>query len=142
MDKSQGVFLWVSVISGLLKTALQDGTSISDLQATVDNLPSEVADLFRYIWNRTSKRFRAEASQYFQLMRLSQEHHVELLALTLWFGDKGFPVDFDTANVTSKYLTGVIKTLERRLVSRTGGLLELVSRIKDYTKEPGHVYIN
>ncbi|KAK4070987.1 uncharacterized protein Triagg1_6354 [Trichoderma aggressivum f. europaeum] len=48
VDKSQGVFLWVSAISGLLETALQEGTSISDLQATIDDLPSEIADLFRY----------------------------------------------------------------------------------------------
>ena len=126
VDKSQGVFLWVSVISGLLEAGFQEGTGISDLQAAIDKLPSEVADLFRYIWNRTGKRFRAEASQYFQLMTTCQKRKTELLALTLWFGDKEVPVDLDAAEVTSTYLAGVIKSLERKLVSRTGGLLELV----------------
>ncbi|KAL6819886.1 hypothetical protein V8C40DRAFT_65726 [Trichoderma camerunense] len=136
VEKSQGVFLWVSVISGLLETALQEGTSILDLQTTIDNLPSEVADLFRYIWNRTSKRFRSQASQYFRLMRSCQEHEIDLLALILWFGDVEISVHLNAADVTSDYLTGAIKTLERRLMSRTGGLLELVSRNGDYAKEP------
>ena len=124
VEKSQGVFLWVSVISSLLEAGFQEGAGVSDLQAVIDELPSEVADLFCYIWNRTSKRFRAEASRYFQLMRICQERKTHLFALILWFGDKEVPVDLDAAEVTGTYLAGVIKSLERKLMSRTGGLLE------------------
>lgn len=139
VDKSQGVFLWVSVISGMLEDALQEGTTISDLQATVDDLPSEVADLFRYIWNRTSQRFRAEAAQYFLLMRTCQERETSLSALIVWFGDKEISVDLKATDVTSTYMTSAIKILERKLMSRTGGLLELVSRHDDYKKDPKDV---
>ncbi|KAK3354070.1 hypothetical protein B0T25DRAFT_225232 [Lasiosphaeria hispida] len=142
VDKSQGVFLWVSVISGLLEAGFQEGTGISDLQAAVDKLPSEVADLFRYIWNRTGKRFRAEASRFFQVMKACQEQKTDLYALALWFGDKEIPVDLNAAEVTSTYLTGIIKSLERKLMSRTGGLLELVSIHDDHTKEPERVRVD
>ncbi|PTB60142.1 hypothetical protein M431DRAFT_502264 [Trichoderma harzianum CBS 226.95] len=142
VDKSQGVFLWVSVISRLLLNALRDGTAILELQATIDNVPGEVADLFRYIWNRTSNRFRAEASQYFRLMKLCQEYGIHLFALTLWFGDAQFPVDFDAACVTSTYLTGAVKTLERKVMSRTGGLLELVCDNDDHIKPPRDVRVD
>ncbi|QYS92888.1 NACHT domain-containing protein [Trichoderma simmonsii] len=142
VDKSQGVFLWVSVISGMLEDALQEGTTISDLQATVDNLPKEVDELFCYIWNRTSKRFRAEASQYFQLIRICQEQEITLTALIVWFGDKEISVDIKATDVTSTYLSGAIKILERKLMSRTGGLLELVSHHDDYTKEPKDVRVD
>jgi hypothetical protein len=131
VDKSQGVFLWVSVISGLLETDFREGARISALQAAVDKLPSEVADLFRYIWDRTGKRFRAEASQFFQIMTTYQEISMPLHALTLWFGDREIPVDLDAAEVTRQYLTGAIKSLERKLMSRTGGLLELVYHHSD-----------
>ncbi|KAK4080937.1 hypothetical protein Trihar35433_2042 [Trichoderma harzianum] len=127
VDKSRGVFLWVSVVSGLLGATLQEGARISDLQAIIDDLPKEVDNLFKYVWNRTSPRFRVEASQYFQLMRLYQQHEMNMFAVALWFGDTEIPVDLKAADVTSEYLIGVIKTLERKLVSRTGGLLELVS---------------
>lgn len=56
----------------------------------------------------------------------------DLFALTLWYGDKELPPDFATANLTSTFLTGVIKSLERKLMSRTGGLLELVSSYDDH----------
>jgi len=142
VDKSQGVFLWVSVVSGLLEAGFQEGTGISDLQATIDKLPSEVADLFRFIWNRTGPRFRAEASQYFQLMETCVNQETSLFALTLWFGDKEIPVNIDAAEVTSTYLGGVIKSLERKLMSRTGGLLELVSDNGDLAKPPVHVRVD
>ncbi|KAK3299633.1 uncharacterized protein B0H64DRAFT_102915 [Chaetomium fimeti] len=126
VDKAQGVFLWVSVISGLLEADFREGAGISALQAVIDRLPSEVADLFRYIWDRTSKRFRAEASQFFQVMNASQDHNITLAATTLWFGDREIPIDLDATAVTNKYLTSATKSLERKLMSRTGGLLELV----------------
>ncbi|KAL5088952.1 hypothetical protein Trisim1_006098 [Trichoderma cf. simile WF8] len=127
VDKSRGVFLWVSVVSGLLGATLQQGARISDLQAIIDDLPKEVDDLFKYVWNRTSPRFRVEASQYFQLMRLCRRYEINMFAVALWFGDPEIPVDLKAADVTSEYLIGVIKSLERKLVSRTGGLLELGS---------------
>ncbi|KAM0479002.1 hypothetical protein ACHAPX_004980 [Trichoderma viride] len=127
VDKSQGVFLWVSVVSGLLEDAFREGTSISNLQATIDKLPKEVDNLFYYIWDRTSKQFRAEASKYFRLKRTCQKYNIELFALTAWFGDVEFSVDYKVANVTSSFLTGIVQSLRRRLMSRTGGLLELVS---------------
>ncbi|KAH6637278.1 hypothetical protein F5144DRAFT_570116 [Chaetomium tenue] len=127
VNKSQGVFLWVSVISGILEVDFREGASITSLQAVLDKLPSEVADLFRYIWHRTGKRFRAEASQLFQVKNFCQELGISLPALDLWFGDKDIPVDLGAAEVTSEYLTGAINSLERKLTSRTGGLLELVS---------------
>ena len=100
--------------------------------------------MFRYIWNRTSKRFRAEASQYFQLMRTCQKQRTELWALTLWFGDKEVPVDLDAAEVTSMYLAGVIKSLERKLMSRTGGLLELqaMSPSDGNTHQPENFHVD
>ncbi|KAK3375813.1 hypothetical protein B0T24DRAFT_617096 [Lasiosphaeria ovina] len=125
VNKAEGVFLWVSVVSGLLEGSFQEGARITDLQAIVDGLPSEVSELFRYIWDRTSKRFRAEASQYFQVMRACEKLGTNLFGLTLWFGDSDTPADLAAAEVTNEYLTGVAKSLERRLMSRTGGLLEL-----------------
>jgi hypothetical protein len=140
VDKSQGVFLWVSVVLGLLEDAFREGTSISNLQATVDKLPKKIDSLFYYIWDRTSKRFRAEASKYFRLKRTCQD--TELFGLTIWFGDTEFPVDYKAENVTSLFLTGIIRSLRRRLMSRTGGLLELVSSNSDLDEDPKDVRVD
>ena len=131
VDKSQGVFLWVSVISGLLEAGFQEGTSVSDLQELVNNLPTKIADLFRFIWDRTGKRFRAEAAQFFQIMNTSQKEGFSLYAFSVWFGSKDIPVDLDKSEVTEVYLTGALNLLERKLMSRTGGLLELTGNTSE-----------
>lgn len=138
VDKSQGVFLWVSVIASMLETRFREGTSMKEIQAEIDQLPSEVYDLFRYIWLRTSPRFRAEASQYFRIKRLCQSYRMKLYALTLWFGDPDIPTNISTDEVTDKYLVGAIKSLERKLMSRTGGLLELTNVADDV----GHMTVD
>jgi hypothetical protein len=127
VDKSQGVFLWVAVISNLLDGGFQEGTSLEDLQQLVDNLPTEIADLFRFIWGRTGQRFRAEASQFFQAMVAWKQTGDILFALTLWFSAKEVPADIETSEVTEEYVKGAIKSLERKLMSRTGGLMEISS---------------
>ncbi|KAK4160318.1 hypothetical protein QBC43DRAFT_338268 [Cladorrhinum sp. PSN259] len=125
VTKAEGVFLWVSVVSNMLESSLREGARTAELLAIVDSLPTQVSDLFRFIWNRTGKQFRAEASQYFQVMRACESLGITLYGLTLWFGDSDISVDMEAAHITKQYLVGVIKTMERGLMSRTGGLLEL-----------------
>jgi len=125
VSRAAGVFLWVSIVLGLLENAFQDGPSIRDLQNNVYKLPEKLSELFQYIWERTSLRFRAEASQYFQIIQACKKMELTLYALTLWFGDKEIPTTLEKSEVTDKYLNGAAKSLERRLMSRTGGLLEL-----------------
>ncbi|GAB1316034.1 hypothetical protein MFIFM68171_06244 [Madurella fahalii] len=125
VEKSQGVFLWVSVISALLESCFQEGASAQDLQAEVEKLPSAVSDLFRYIWHRTSPRFRLEAARFFRVKNVCYNMGMELFALTLWFGDTEVPINISTSDVTETYLKGALRSVERKLMSRTGGLLEL-----------------
>lgn len=113
------------VVTGLLEGGFQEGVRISDLQEIVDGLPSEVSDLFRYIWGRTSKNFRAEACQYFQATRACKKMQMQLYGLTLWFRDSDVSVESQPPSMTGAYLAGIAEQLERRLMSRTGGLLEL-----------------
>jgi hypothetical protein len=93
--------------------------------------------LFRYIWKRTTNQFRSEASQYFQLRSICQEHKTDLLALILWFGDKEVPLDLDASKVTTSYLRAALDSLERKLTSRTGGLLEIVPADKRHLSAKG-----
>ncbi|KAK0614387.1 hypothetical protein B0T14DRAFT_570326 [Immersiella caudata] len=131
LDKALGVFLWVSVISGLLEESFRDGARIQELRDILKGLPGEISELFRYIWKRTSPRFRAEASQYFQIIHICDDLGIAHSGLVLWFGDPDVPVEVDKKQVTEMYLRGAVKSIERRLVSRTGGLLELHGNSED-----------
>lgn len=125
VEKARGVFLWITVISGLLETSFQEGARTKDLRDIIDKLPDEVSDLFQYIWGRTSPRFRSDASRYFQIMRLCQSYEMVLYSFALWFGEEEIRIDLPDSDMTETYLTSAQRSVERVLMSRTGGLLEL-----------------
>jgi len=83
LGKAHGVFLWVTVISGLLETSFQEGARTQELRAIIDKLPEEISELFQYIWKRASPRFREEASRYFQIIEFSKTYRVALYSLSL-----------------------------------------------------------
>ncbi|RYP39605.1 hypothetical protein DL767_002153 [Monosporascus sp. MG133] len=125
VEKAEGVFLWVSVVLGLLEGSFQEGHNLADLRATIYGLPSEVSRLFTYIWDRIQLRFRGEASRYFEIMAACDKVTMDPYALTFWFGDEEDAAADGVANMTQKYISSAVASLGRRLVSRTGGLLEI-----------------
>ncbi|RYP70451.1 hypothetical protein DL771_005492 [Monosporascus sp. 5C6A] len=125
VEKAEGVFLWVSVVSGLLEESFQEGHSLAGLRATIDGLPSEVSQLYAYIWDRIQLRFRGEASRYFEIMATCNRVAMDPYALTFWLGGEEETTFDEVANMTTKYLSNAVACLGRRLVSRTGGLLEI-----------------
>jgi hypothetical protein len=54
--KANGVFLWVSLVVKALLEALTEGDGLPELQAAVDQLPSDIAQLYDAIWSRISNR--------------------------------------------------------------------------------------
>ncbi|RYP48317.1 hypothetical protein DL768_005773 [Monosporascus sp. mg162] len=125
VEKAKGVFLWVSVVTGLLEESFQEGHNLADLRTTIDGLPSEVSQLFAYIWDRIQLRFRGEASRYFQITTTCEKLGLTPYALTFWFGSEEDVPDNNVVNMTGDYLSKAVASLGRRLVSRTGGLLEI-----------------
>ena len=138
LDKAHGVFLWVSIIFGLLEQSFRDGARVQELRDIIQGLPGEVSELFRYIWKRTSPRFRADASKYFQIAHLCEQFGITPWGLMFWFGDPDIPAGLDRKQVTDQYLGGAIKFIERRLISRTGGLLELYGH---HSKDPRYLRV-
>ncbi|KAI0553425.1 hypothetical protein F4679DRAFT_580649 [Xylaria curta] len=47
VEKARGVFLWVSVVVRNLLVSLQEGNTLSDLQANLDGLPDDLSKPFR-----------------------------------------------------------------------------------------------
>lgn len=125
VEKARGVFLWVSIVSGLLETMFLEGCGPDDLRATIGSVPGEVSQLFMYIWDRTEPRFRTEASQYFQIKRAMDGCRFHTYALAFWLGDPAISVDMQVTDMTSEYISNAVNSLGRKLMSRTGGILEI-----------------
>ncbi|KAF5009679.1 hypothetical protein FDECE_4125 [Fusarium decemcellulare] len=125
VDKAQGVFLWVAIVVEFWLEDLTEGVRLSNLQATLDDIPDDVAKLFERIWNRIEPKFRAEASQYFQLIEAMRRQNRSTFLQTLWLADEDTPCEFDLNGVTETAAKNALKNAKRRLNSRTKGLVDI-----------------
>ncbi|KAH7159593.1 hypothetical protein B0J13DRAFT_539221 [Dactylonectria estremocensis] len=126
VDKALGVFLWVSVVVWNLLQNLQEGDSLSQMQETLDSLPEDLCNLFQVMWEQTHQSYRKEASHYFDLMKCLEKHDLTPFALSIGLGDdREVPADLDINRVDNSFMSGVVMSLNRKLNSRTKGLLEI-----------------
>ncbi|KAI8956112.1 hypothetical protein F4801DRAFT_586227 [Xylaria longipes] len=125
VKKARGVFLWVSVVVRNLLVSLQEGDTLSDLQANLDGLPDDLSKLFRVMWERTNSQYHGEASQYFLILDAYEKHNVTPYSLSIWMGNKEDSLDLDIGVINNMSLTSAVSFLSRRLNSRTKGLLEI-----------------
>ena len=116
-QKAQGVFIWVRLVVDRLEKGVQDGTPFSTLKEMVLAMPQELEDLYRHTLRRIEPEYAEEA--YIMLQ-------IALCALS--------PLRLKTfSNCMSYTKWGKVSNEEddsmmRHLVSRSGGLLETISR--------------
>ena len=68
VTKADGVFLWVKLVVRSLLEGITNGDTISQLQARIEELPSELHGLYTYMLAVIKPRYRSEGSKYFQMM--------------------------------------------------------------------------
>ncbi|KAK1760560.1 hypothetical protein QBC47DRAFT_355731 [Echria macrotheca] len=61
VDKSDGVFLWVSLILRDIEEGLLSGDDLAQLEAKIDSLPNELGDLFWHLFNAIHPADRRES---------------------------------------------------------------------------------
>ena len=73
-QRAEGVFIWVRlVVSDLLK-GLEAGETVRQLRHRLDDIPSEIHDLYAHMFRRLSKGFVGYASRYLSLMLAFREY--------------------------------------------------------------------
>lgn len=128
LQKAEGVFLWVTVVTRLIVKSLDRGDTTSQLKKVIENLPEEMADLYDHIWNRVRPSMRSEASRIILIMEASYQK--KLHCVTLWMEGEMHtePVASPRRGAfTDDEMERMKKTITRRLHSRTNGLLEVDS---------------
>ncbi|OIW34275.1 hypothetical protein CONLIGDRAFT_709669 [Coniochaeta ligniaria NRRL 30616] len=68
VERCSGVFLWVVLVVRRLQSGLRDGASIEDLLASLDQLPTELEDLYRRMLQGLSPFHQRQASMALQIM--------------------------------------------------------------------------
>jgi hypothetical protein len=137
VDKSCGVFLWVVLVARSLLQGLQNFDSIVELRRRLDELPSDLEDLYAHMLKRVPLVYRRQASEIFQLVLLAhdvQTSDFRLSPLQLYYACQDPQTILDAPNkpLHDSEIAAKTDEIEGRIRSRTMGLLEtrLVQRGK------------
>lgn len=131
VNRAEGVFLWVKLVVKALVEGLSSGDRLSELQETLKTLPKDLSQLLQAIWNRIDARYHEEAIQLFQLREASFKIDIPLHRDVLFLCDKEYSIDISYEEIMS-VTRGALQRVNRRLSSRTKGLLEYSATGVDY----------
>jgi hypothetical protein len=123
VDKSSGVFLWVTLACRSLTSGFSDFDSMSELKRRIDELPPELGEMFQYMLMKINPRHRKQGARLLQICQAAhQDYGVPALRLALLEEDS---ISVDSfSDITNEDRRTVLDQLEGRLRSRCGGLLE------------------
>lgn len=124
VEKSQGVFLWLSLVTRMLLGAMVDGESLVELQRVLSSLPSEIKTLYDAMFAAIPEHLLPSTSA---ILRLCRTPPTPIHWLTLWLADelREAPITIELAQ-NSFDRDAVKAALKRRLSARTRGILEIV----------------
>ena len=141
--KAHGVFIWVRIVVDELVKGIRDGTAISLLEKNVSKMPEELGDLYQHTLQRIDTDYTQEAYIMLQitlcsLSPLPIEVFMKCVSFSRW----------------RKVHKASEEEMTRQLMSRSGGLLELVATelandsdtshevldIEDKTDSPGTAF--
>jgi hypothetical protein len=123
--KASGVFLWVCLVTKSLLEGLSDGERLSDLQRRLDSLPADLEKLFWKMLGSLDAFHLERASQFFQILRSSQQ---TLTVLQLSYADeetKDFALNLPIAPLSKEISASRAEIMRRRVNACCKGLLDV-----------------
>ena len=121
-DKACGVFLWVYIAVESLLEGLRDGDEPSALLDRLDELPSELDELFTKILSQVKPRYAKEASELFQFIRYHKED-ASLLGLLLSQATVDTALKAPVGEIQESDQLMSLDSMRRRIYSRCKCLL-------------------
>ncbi|VUC37100.1 unnamed protein product [Clonostachys rosea] len=125
VDKAQGVFLWVFLVTRSLRDGLVNGDTISDLRKRLSSFPTALEPFFKHMLNIVDPLYHQRMARILQVAVNARQ------SLTLPFyeireyeeDDDEYALykDFDNLHNTKE----ILRQCRRRINARCGGLLEV-----------------
>ena len=136
VSRADGVFLWVVIAVRDLRDGLRGFADIDALADAIDQLPSELEDLFLHMLKRIKPAFQRDAAQYLQIMLYCEAEVGEiykrglrtlyLCGLHLSFQQRNLGnTPFSYEKVSSIELSKACDKLRTRLLSHIPGFVDL-----------------
>ncbi|KAK4235691.1 prion-inhibition and propagation-domain-containing protein [Achaetomium macrosporum] len=124
VNKASGVFLWVVLACRSLLSGFADSDEVHELRSRVEELPPELKEMFQHMVGKVDIRHREEGAYILRTCYSLQRHgwakRIGSLALALLLQDH-----VDVRELSTERKRELCRSLEGRLISRCGGLLEL-----------------
>lgn len=128
--RSSGVFLWVKVVVGSLIDGLRNHDRISDLQARLLLLPSDLAEVYQHILSRMDAIYQIHRTKYLLMRRAAVDPPLTLAFSLADEEDPDYCLKSDIQLMTRGEAVDRCEELERRLEASCAGLIEI-----DYRKK-------
>lgn len=156
VSKAEGVFLWIHVTLRSLIDGFESGDSHEDLISRVEELPSELLDLYWKMWlrlNENTKAYREAAARYFNMLiylRDASEAYEEESPLARGYSGESMSVFEITAATTPAIQDAFLRTgslpsgsklrghcfeVEKALSVRCAGLVEIQSEASGWESQ-------
>lgn len=126
VEKAQGVFIWVKLVTDLILDGLTDGDQLSELQRRLDDLPEELEELYERVVTKIKKRTPIQQSRLIFDILLRREGTVGLFQLALAFQGREAALSCPITEMSGAEMEQICNDMERIINSRCGGLLEIV----------------
>ncbi|TGJ82707.1 hypothetical protein E0Z10_g6051 [Xylaria hypoxylon] len=132
VERSCGVFLWVVLVSKSLLTGLLNYDGFEELKERLDELPSDLKELYAHMLRSVPHIYRRHTSELLQTVLMATkvqkfDFHLSSLQLYFAFQDRELLIKAPIQPIPHEEKVAKVDEIENRLRSRSMGLLEVRS---------------
>lgn len=126
--KSNGVFLWVVLVTKLLREGLTNRDAFVDLRRRLESFPSELEPFFKTMLEAVEDFYYSHMSTALQIANASTESHLSFLIYNFHFQeyeDSNYAIDHPIQFMNEGEIEEIRDNTSWHIDSRTRGLLEV-----------------
>ena len=140
VQKAQGVFIWVRLVGDDLSQGLESGDTDAELQARLDNIPSELEDLYERIVDKIPASYLCDTANYFQILGCAtQPLSLEEFCIAAEDPNEAVTCQALDDDKAAAWLEQLCSRMRLRLQSRCQGLVQIRNgTVGDFAREYGN----
>lgn len=128
VENSAGIFLWVYLVVRSLLEGFNNGDSVDELRERILELPTDLEDLYLYMWIKILERYKPQVSRLLQMLSFgtSTGARISLLGLALVEElDEDVVFTLPVAPLDKEQAHRWMNSMEARIAGRCLGLIEV-----------------
>lgn len=133
---SSGIFLWAALMNKIIKRGMIKGDTLQELLERLNHTPDTIDGLYQDMLSRLDKEYLRDAARYMHMLLINQEvyffSYQDRLTLLhfacLEQSTQDHKMSDDATYYQSKEFDELCRKLEKRILARCGGLVEIIEQ--------------